>query len=240
MKRRIVGLALSAAGTAILLPFALSQVSSAGAAGVRSDQDQAGAVTIQSWVYAVPSENVLTGTLWACTKITGAINEESGGPTWDSDSVYSAPEQLQGAAAVKAASQECADKVPVGGFVHVPAPEPGQYPFAQYPATPGAAPGQSTGLTALYSDQTISGPKGDIFITISSAYNFTAKAIQVGNVTVPPWATGPGATWVITGGTGDYAGLEGNGTWYGNAATFPWIFRPGTGKVWWAGTASNS
>ncbi|HXW81705.1 MAG TPA: hypothetical protein VEJ84_19525 [Acidimicrobiales bacterium] len=239
MRRQTVGLTLVAAA-ALSVPFAVSQVTSAGAAGVRPDQAQAGTVTIQSWVYAVPSEDVLSGTLWACTKITGAINEESGGPTWDSDSAYSAPEQLQGTAAVTAASRECADKVPVGGFVHVPAPEPGQYPFAQYTATPGAASGQSTGLSTLYSDQTISGQKGDIFITIASAYNFTAKPIQVGSVTVQPWATGPDATWVITGGTGDYAGLEGSGTWYGNAATFPWIYRPGTGKVWWAGTASNS
>jgi hypothetical protein len=239
MKKGMLAVALTATAAALSAPFVVSQVASAGAAAVRSDQEQPGAVSIQSWVFAVPSENVLSGTLWACTKISGVINDESGGPTWGSDTAYSAPEQMQGAAAVSAAGRECADKVPVGGFVHVPPPEPGQYPFAQYTATPGAASGQSTGLSSLYSNQTIAGQKGDIFITIASTYNFTANPIKVDNVSVAPWATGPGATWVITGGTGAYAGLEGSGTWYGNAATFPWIYRPGTGKVWWAATAGN-
>ena len=100
---------------------------------------------MQSWVYVVPSENDLDGTLWACTKITGAISDESGGPTWDSDTAYAAPTQLTGSAAVTAASHECADKVPAGGFIHEPPPEPGQYPFANYTATPNAGPSQRRG-----------------------------------------------------------------------------------------------
>ena len=94
------------------------------------------------------------------------------------------------------------------------------------------APEQSTGLTSLYSDQTIAGDKGDIYMTIASTYNFTGSPVQVGSVMVQPYTTAPGATWVITGGTGAYAGLQGSGTWFGNAATLPWIYRVATGQVW--------
>ena len=68
----------------------------------------------------------VAGTLWSCTKLTGAVQDESGGPTWYSDAGYTAPTFLTNTAAINAASHECADKVPAGGFVHIPAPEPGQ------------------------------------------------------------------------------------------------------------------
>lgn len=234
MRKRTISAVLGASATAALAPLALFQVASAGAPARTHQQEQPAPITIQSWVYAVPSENVLSGTLWACTKISGAITDVSGGPTWDSDAAYEAPTKLTGPAAVTAAGQECSAKVPAGGFIHVPAPEPGQYPFAKYTATPGAGAQQSTGLTSLYSDQTIVGDKGDIYMTIVSTYNFTGSPVQVGSVMVQPYTTAPGATWVITGGTGAYAGLQGSGTWFGNAATLPWIYRVATGQVWWA------
>ncbi len=235
MRKGAAAAGLAAAAAAVLVPLTIVQVTTAGAANAKSRQEQgAGAVTIQSWVYIVPSENDLAGTLWACTKITGAISDESGGPTWDSDTAYAAPTQLTGSAAVTAASHECADKVPAGGFVHVPPPEPGEYPYANYTATPNASPSQETGLTPLYSVQTFSGQKGDIFMTIAASYNFTDSPIKVDSVEVQPFTTAPSATWVITGGTGAYSGLEGSGTWYGDAAMVPWVYRPSTGKVWWA------
>jgi hypothetical protein len=236
VNKRTMGAVLAATAVAAIAPFTFSELNSAGATGVQHQQDQPGAVTIQSWVYAVPSENVLSGTLWGCTRISGAIVDQSGGPTWANQSQYEAPTHVQGAAAITAASHECADKVPVGGFVHVPPPYPGQYQFAKYTATPNSTYAQSTGLTSLYSDQTISGQKGDIFITIASAYNMTDNPVLVGTTEVQPFTTGPGATWVITGGTGAYAGLQGDGTWFGDAAMFPWIYRPGTGRVWWTAT----
>ena len=239
MRKKALSAGLAAVAAAVLVPLMLFQVTTASAAGKTRLHDQAGTVTIQSWVYAVPSENVLSGTLWACTKISGAIVDESGGPTWTSDATYAAPTQMTGTAAVSAASQECANKEPAGGFVHVPPPEPGQYPFAEYTATPNATAETETGLTSLYSDQTIAGQKGDIYLTIASTYNFTTNPIQVGNVKVQPMTTAPGATWVITGGTGAYTGLQGSGTWFGNATTFPWIYRPGTGKVWWTGDSAS-
>jgi hypothetical protein len=234
-RKGAVAAGLVAATAAALVPLTIVQVTTAGAVNVKTRPEQpAGAVAMQSWVYVVPSENDLAGTLWACTKITGAISDESGGPTWDSGTAYAAPTQLTGSAAITAASHECADKVPAGGFVHVPPPEPGQYPFAGYTATPNATPSQETGLTPLYSVQTFSGQKGDIFMTIAASYNFTESAISVGGVEVQPFTTAPAATWVITGGTGAYSGLEGSGTWFGDAATTPWIYRPATGKIWWA------
>ena len=99
MEKGTLAVGLAATGAALSVPFVVSQVTNAGAAGVRPSQEQPGAVTIQAWVDAVPSENVLSGTLWGCVKISGAINDQSGGPAWDSDSAYSAPEQLQGKAA---------------------------------------------------------------------------------------------------------------------------------------------
>jgi hypothetical protein len=240
MRKRTITAVLGASATAVIAPLTLLQVANAGAAAKTGQQEQPAAITIQSWVYVVPSEDVLSGTLWACTKISGAITDVSGGPTWESVAAYEAPTKMTGPAAVTAAGQECSAKVPAGGFVHVPPPEPGQYQFAKYTATPGASAEQSTGLTSLYSDQTIAGDKGDIDMTIASTYNFTDRPVQVGSVTVQPFTTGPGATWVITGGTGAYTGLQGSGTWFGNAATIPWIYRVATGQVWWARSSGAS
>jgi hypothetical protein len=235
-----VAIGLAAVAALSLVPLTLVEVTTASASGAKHPQEQqSGSVTFQSWVYIVPSENSLTGTLWGCTKITGALVDVSGGPTWNSDAAYAAPTRLTGTAAVTAASHQCADKVAVGGYIHVPAPEPGQYPYATYTATPNASPGQETGLTPLYSVQTISGQKGDIFMTIAGAYNFTDSPVKVGSVEVQPGTTAPAATWVITGGTGAYVGLQGDGTWYGDSKTAPWIYKPATGKVWWATTGAG-
>jgi hypothetical protein len=47
--------------------------------------------------------------------------------------------------------------------------------------------------------------------------------------------TGPQCSWVITGGTGAYSGLQGNGTCFANAEdTFPYINHTENGKIWWA------
>ena len=142
-----VAAGLAATAALVLVPLTVVEVTTAGASNIRHDQVQRGGpITIQSWLYIVPSENDLAGTLWACSKITGAVQDESGGPTWHSDAEYAAPTLLTGTAAIDAASHECAAKVPAGGFVHIPAPEPGQYPYATYTATPNAGPGQDTGL----------------------------------------------------------------------------------------------
>jgi hypothetical protein len=233
--RRKVAAGLAATGALVFVPLTVVEVTTAGASNVKHGQvQQGGPVTIQSWLYIMPSENDLAGTLWACTKISGAIQDQSGGPTWHSDAEYTAPTLLAGTAAINAASLECAAKVPAGGFVHIPAPEPGQYPFATYTATPNAGPGQGTGLTPLYSYQTFSGQKGDIFMTIAASYNYTSSPVEVGNVEVQPFTTGPAATWVITGGTGVYAGLQGDGTWFADSSMVPWVYKSATGKVWWA------
>ena len=142
---------------AALTPLALAMTTAAGAAGVAHQQDQSGAITIQSWLYAVPSENLMSATVWDCFKITGAINDEGGGPTWTDDTSYHAPNTMT-SGGVAAASKECADKVPAGGFILVPPPEAGQYQYAQYTSAPGS-PG---GLSTLYAVHTIAAQKGDI------------------------------------------------------------------------------
>jgi hypothetical protein len=228
--------ALTTGAVAVAIPLTLLSTGTAGAVTVRHQPDQsANTITIQSWVYTALSENFLSATAWQCSKITGAITDESGGPTWQNDQQYAAPTQLAGAAAVSAANKECADKVPSGGVVLVPPPVPGQYPFASYTATPGATNlSQATGLTTFYSQQTILGQKGTIFLTIASTYNLSGSAVDVGGVEVPPFRTGPDATIVITGGTGAYSGLQGSGTWEGDAAMLPWCYRLATVKVWYA------
>jgi hypothetical protein len=87
--------------------------------------------TIQSWLYLVPSENVPSATVWDCFKITGAIDDEGGGPTWTDDASYNAPNTIT-TGGVAAAAKECSAKEPAGAAILVPPPEPGQYGFATY------------------------------------------------------------------------------------------------------------
>ena len=96
---------------------------------------------------------------------------------------------------IAAASHECANKVPAGGFVLVPPPEAGQYQFAQYTAAPGS-PG---GLSTVYAVHTIAGQKGDIYITFAGTYNMTNSVVPVkvsngSTVDVQPLTTGPECT----------------------------------------------
>jgi hypothetical protein len=223
--------AIAAGAVALgLLPLA-----AANAARVTNQQQrQAGTITIQSWVNTPLTENGLTATAWQCSKIRGVITDQSGGPTWRDDAQYSAPTQMTGAAAAAAAAKECATTVPSGGIVLVPPPEPGQYSLGTYTATPGAAsPSQYTGLSSFYSDQTILGQKGTIYLTIASTYNVTGSPVDVNGVEVAPGRTGPDATFVITGGTGAYSGLQGSGTWQGVFIEPGWCYRLATLKVWY-------
>ena len=233
MKKRTI-VTLVATAVVVLVPLAIVQVAGAGTSNTRQPH-QAGAITIQSWLDAVPSENVLSGTVWDCFKITGAINDVGGGPTWSNNTVYYAPNSMT-SGGVAAASQECNDKVPAGGFIFVPPPAAGQYQFAQYTSSP-ASPG---GLSTVYATHTIAGLRGDIFISFSGTYNMTNSVVPVKlangtTVDVQPLTTGPQCTWLITGGTGYYTGLQGSGTCFANAEnTFPWINHTENGQVWWA------
>jgi hypothetical protein len=235
MKKRIVA-AASAMAVAVLVPLTVTQAASAGAAGLKTQQRQPGSIMIESWLYLVPSENVLSATVWDCFKITGAINDQGGGPTWTDDTSYNAPNSMTSGGAT-AAGRECANKIPAGGFIAVPPPEAGQYQFAQYTAAPGS-PG---GLTTIYAVHTIAGSRGDIYITFAGTYNFTNSVVPVkvadgSTVDVQPFTTGPDCTWLITGGTGAYTGMQGDGTCFANAQnTFPWINHTEHGQVWWTG-----
>jgi hypothetical protein len=234
MKKKTLRAGLAAGAAGVLVPLTLFQVGAAGAAGKVHQPNEPGAITIQSWLYAVPSENVLSGTVWDCFEITGAITDQGGGPTWTDETAYHAPNTMT-SGGITAASHECTDKVPAGGFIFVPPPESGQYQFAPYTAAPGS-PG---GLTTVYAVHTIAGQKGDIFISFSATYNMTNSVVPVKlangtSVDVQPLTTGPLGSWVITGGTGAYAGLQGSGTAFADAEnTFPWINHTEHGSVWW-------
>jgi hypothetical protein len=240
MNIKLAAAVAATAGLAIV-PLSLAQVTSAGAAQVQPQQDRPGAITIQSWLFAQPSENVLSGTVWDCFKITGAITDQGGGAAWTDEASYHAPNTMT-SGGVTAASHECTNKVPAGGFVLVPPPVPGQYGFAQYTTGPGS-PG---GLSTVYAVHTIAAQKGDIFITFSGTYNMTTSAVPVkaangSTVVVQPLTTGPDCTWVITGGTGAYTNMAGSGTCFANAeGTWPYINHTEQGSVWFAGPGNAS
>jgi hypothetical protein len=228
MRKRAIGAVLAASAVTVLVPFTLFQISTAGAANKAPQQDQPGAITIQSWIHADLTDNGLSGTDSDCFKISGAIVDQGGGPTWTNDAEFSAPTQATVSTAVTAASKECGDPAPAGGIVLVPPPEPGQYALAQYK------------LTAFYVNFTVHGEKGQFFITYAGDYNFSGGSLQVGGVMVPEGQTAD-CKWVITGGTGAYTGLEGDGTCNANlATTFPYVWHTSTGDVWWTGTADSA
>lgn len=116
----------------------------------------------------------------------------------------------------------------------------GTVPVHPVPATPNATPATETGLTTIYAVHTLAGERGDIFIQYAGTYNFTSNPIDVtlpngSKYTVQPLTAGPEATWVITGGTGAYTGLQGSGNADANAQnTFPWINHNSWGTVWWS------
>ncbi|HTW08433.1 MAG TPA: hypothetical protein VME46_13030 [Acidimicrobiales bacterium] len=126
-------------------------------------------------------------------QVSGVITDQSGGPTWQDDAQYAAPTQMTGAAATAAAGKECTTTVPSGDIVLVPPPEPGQYALGTYTATPGAtSPSQYTGLSSFYSQQTILGQKGTIYLTIASTYNVTGNAVDVNGIEGRPREDRPG------------------------------------------------
>ena len=64
--------------------------------------------------------------------------------------------------------------------------------------------------STLYAVHTITGAKGQIDITFAGTYNLVSTFQGSG-------------TWVITGGTGPYEGVHGEGTWSADASMFPYI-----------------
>jgi hypothetical protein len=226
MKKRTIGAVLAATAATVIAPLLLFEVASAGASGVKHQSGQTGGdITIQSWIHAYPSDNVLSATDWACMKITGAIVDQGGGPTWANDSEFTAPLGMTGSSAVNAASKECTSATPAGGVVFVPPPVAGQYAAAKYK------------LTAVYGDFTLGGEKGDIYITYAGDYNLSGGPLVVGDVTVPEGLTAD-CMWDITGGSGAYAGLQGAGKCEANiATTYPYVWHVSTGQVWWSGAS---
>ena len=223
MRKSVLAAAMVAAATTALVPMTLSATVTAGASGVKHEQARAGgSITIQSWIRAYLSLNVLSATNTDCMEISGAIVDQGGGPKWANEDEFTAPTALTGNAAISAASEECSSPGPVGGIVLVPPPEPGQYALAQYK------------LTTFYVNFTLAGQKGDIFITYAGTYNFSGSPLQIGTATVPEGQTAD-CSWVITGGTGFYNGLQGDGTCLAKTATtYPYVWHVSTGQVWWA------
>lgn len=107
--------------------------------------------------------------------------------------------------ATGAPASQCGVWRPVGGIILVP-------PLAN----------MSPAYTSGYAMHTYAGKRGRIFISFAGVYDFTI-APQVGS-----------GTWVITGGTGAYEDLEGEGTWTADASAFPYVRHTEHGTVWFA------
>ncbi len=110
MKKGTIGAGIGALLAMVFGPLTVVEASTAGAT-VMHRADQTEAITIDSWLYAVPSENVLSATVWDCFRITGAINDQGGGPTWASDAAYHVPNTMS-SGGTTAASQECSKQSP--------------------------------------------------------------------------------------------------------------------------------
>jgi hypothetical protein len=166
------------------------------AGSARQATMQSGAITIESWLWGNPDKNGLSGTVKGCFKLKGAFVDQNGQPNW-TDSTYTDT-------AVTSPANKCGDWQPVGGFVFVP--------------------GVNTPDTTVYAAHTISGQKGQLFITFSGTYDLV-KTYQTTS-----------CNWVITGGTGAYSGIQGEGTCTADASHFPYVRHTETGKLWRTGT----
>lgn len=106
---------------------------------------------------------------------------------------------------------KCSEEGPAGGYVLLPVPSSGPP------------------LQTVYAVHTIPATRGDIFITFSGSYNLAnpgpVSGIAPGHCT---------ATWVITGGTGAYTGMQGEGltSQCDASQTYPYILHTSTGQVW--------
>ena len=214
MNRKIAA-ALAASAGAVLIPLTVAQVTSA-SPGQRPQQDHPGAITIESWLYAVPSENVLSGTVWDCFKITGAITDQGGGPAWANDTAYKAPNTM---------TQRRGDgrqprvhrQGPRRRF-HLRAPACAR-PVRLRPVH--LEPGLARRLDHRVRRPHHRRPEGrHLHHLLGDFTNMTTSPITVKTasgspVCVQPLTTGPDCTWVVTGGTGAYT------DWPGTARVSP-------------------
>jgi hypothetical protein len=173
-----------------LVAVALLTVGVATSWGSSGAAPKSASVTIQSWLQVTPSATGLSGTVKACFRLNGYTSDQGGAPSWSDESSYAAVPANHANLAGK-----CGAWTPVGGAVFVP-------PTAQHPS-----------LWTLYAVHTITGKKGQIYITFSGVYNLTGTAAEG-----VPALNGSG-TWVITGGTDAYKSVHGEGTWTADAST---------------------
>ena len=81
-------------------------------------------------------------------------------------------------------------------------------------------PTGADGKFTLYAVHTLTGQKGTIDITFAGWYYVTGNGHGEG-------------TWVVSGGTGVYTNVKGEGTWSAElGATFPYIRHTETGTMW--------
>jgi predicted heme/steroid binding protein len=117
--------------------------------GAASDADQGSErVTIESWLLADQVPGDLSGTVTACFRMTGAVEDEGGAPAWDDATYESVPEGGQELAA------KCGDWAPIGGFFFGP-----------------SASEEDPGRSTVYAVHTMAGQDGLVFITFAGHYD---------------------------------------------------------------------
>ena len=178
MKRNLVTAAAILVSALLIL-----QTSTFAKGGAKAHHAVSGPITLQSWFYAKPDKNLLSATVFGCWKLSGAVNDQGGGPNWTNKTYANTT--------VTKPADKCHTWYPLGGFVLVP--------------------GVKTTDTTVYAVHTLTGKHGSMSITYSGTYDF----VHTYQLT--------GGSWVITGGTGAYAGAHGEGTATASAVDFPYI-----------------
>ena len=111
-------------------------------------------------------------------QITGAINDEGGGPTWTDQASYTAPNTMT-SGGVAAASKQSAGQGTGRWFHCRTGARTRPVPLLQLHRHPDGAQGADTGLTTVYAVHTLAAQKGDIFIAYAGTYNFTENPITI-------------------------------------------------------------
>ena len=157
MKRNLLTAAAIVISTLLVI-----QASTFAKSGQTAHRAVSGPITLQSWFYAKPDRNLLSATVLGCSKLSGLVHDQGGGPNW-TNSTYANT-------TVTPPAKKCHTWYPLGGLVLVP--------------------GVKTTDTTGYAVHTLTGKHGSIFITYSGTYDFVKTYQSTGGTWVITGGTG--------------------------------------------------
>lgn len=194
--------AFSAAVLALFAAAFVALQATAAPSPMQPVKHRSGTIKLERWMHATPNTNQLALASMGCFNLSiNGVPVDQGG----GPTWKNAADFTSNA---DAASQ-CGNEEPIGGGIIVP----------------GAPYG------AVYGAQTLTGRKGQIFLTLAGDYNLGGPVDKgLGGL------QGSGH-WTITGGTGAYMGLQGKGEWTADlgaiALGLSYCRHVETGTVWW-------